>query len=102
MDDLKMSVYISARNMIASTPADYEYICVSLLQALYSEVGFYVSFADRKEILEEFFHEFFDLYDGYWDQTMHHNFRDGKHRAWWSCDWKEPRLAILDFIINNR
>jgi len=101
MDDLKMSMYISARNMIGSTPPGHNYVCIALMGALASEVGLQVAFQDEKKALKEFFPEFFALYDGYWDESMYHA-KKGKHRAWWPCEWKEPRLAILDFIINNR
>ncbi len=102
MDDLKMALYISARNTIASTQPRYNYVCIALLETLASEIGLYVHFKDEKKALKEFFPEFFALYDGCWDQTLHHDSKSGKHGAWWPCGWKEPRLAILDFIINNR
>lgn len=98
---MKLSMYVKARNLIASTKPVCDHVCVALLQALVSEMGLYVAYEDAKEILEEFFPEFFELHDGYWGRDMFH-VETGKHRAWWPFDWKEPRLVILDFIINNR
>ena len=111
MDDLKLSIYMEARRMIEEGKS--EFVCRALRYATEDITGmaFECGGATLHAVLEEFFPEFFELYDGKywsfdWEPTGEKVFYSAgeldTHSAWWFYEWKEPRLAIIDFIINNR
>ena len=111
MDDLKLSIYMEARRMIEE--GEQGFVCCALQHATEDIAGlaFEEGGATLHAVLEEFFPEFFELHDGeYWsfdweltgEKVFYGASELGKHSAWWVYEWKEPRLAIIDFIVNNR
>lgn len=56
-----------------------------------------------EQILEEFFPEFFQLFDyEFWTDNDRRTGNDDKHTAWFEYNDKKRRLDLLDFIIANR
>lgn len=105
MDDMKRAMYIAARNDVQkSEPRLGCFICCNLNNELKAQGLNLNDYALADQILEEFFPEFFDLFDyAFWTDgfRMVRNNYD-KHTAWFAYADKKRRLAILDFIIDNR
>lgn len=104
MDDMKRAMYIAARNAVQKPePRLGCFICWNLKDELKAQGLNLNGYALGEQILEEVFPELFDLFDyAFWrgDNRRRHN--DDKHTAWFEYTDKKRRLAILDFIIDNR
>lgn len=119
MDDMKREMHIRAKKHIASGETDF--ICWALLAELadtfnsYSGAGVIyiggqglVTGSDLDSLLEEFFPEFFELFDGvFWtiaDTVDPEEIRSstGLHEAWFQWQDRERRQRLLDFLITHR
>lgn len=110
MDDMKRAVYMEALRAIKK---GYEYgstgfVCLDLDEALKEVAGGpplknLGDFRMLDETLVEFFPEFFELFDGHaWTQDGECINKQNQHGAWWEKCWLEPRIRILEFILDNR
>jgi hypothetical protein len=108
MDDMKRAIYMEAlRLMKAEQGLDSTgFVCVDLNKALQTVAGGRASIYEidkLDDMLEEFFPEFFAFFDGSaWTKAGEPVGKNHKHGAWWEKHWFEPRIRILEFILNNR
>lgn len=107
MDDIRREMYIRARALILS--GEENFIC----WALFREIGDTCNipdmegFVEFETTLEEFFPEFFALYDGvFWPLELSEESHSvgvlTPHKAWFDYLDKPRRLRLLDFLINHR
>lgn len=102
MDDLKRTIYIRALELVQQHKT---YICEALYLAFDEIVGLQAyCYAE----LEEYFPEFYSLADyktwsksGFsgvsarpWEKLEH-------NQVWWAISWQEPRIRILNCILNT-
>ncbi len=117
MDDMKRAMYMEALRTLKSgiyyyrIPEEAEstgFVCLDLREALKvvaggSSLKTLDGFRKLDETLVEFFPEFFELFDGHaWTQAGERIIKMDQHGAWWEKCWLEPRIRILEFILNNR
>jgi hypothetical protein len=99
MDDYKRALHMSAQRLLSERRV--KVVCSSLERAISDEGALF----EIHDVIEELFPEFFSLHDvRIW-------FRDGTHLApphetasnfvWWDCRWFEPRIRVLDCVLNN-
>lgn len=119
MDDMKREMYIRAKARIASEGTAF--ICWALLAELadnfnsrsmdgviYIKGQGPITGSDLDNLLEEFFPEFFQLFDGtFWFMKGTLDFEDrcpvaGPHEAWFNGNDRERRYRLLDFLITHR
>ena len=89
-------------------PPDYETLTYGTLnyEQLDSEILNYeykVMLGDFKinELLQEIFTEFLCLYDCIcWNKNGESSQCEHRDGVWWEAYWLEPRLRILDYILN--
>ena len=102
MDSLKLQLYLRAREHIQQ--GKNTFCCWALGEAL-SDFGLIskgVGILNFPELHQEFFPEFFSLYDGsYWDKEGGNYSQCPEDSAWWSSPWIEPRLRALDIAISR-
>lgn len=97
MDDFKRGIYLAARQGLQ---ADKDAFLCLLLKGEIERLGPGKWLTDGE--LEEFFPEFFALWDGYWSgATIRVSL--GPHDAWWNLDEAgyNARLATLDFLLTR-
>ena len=119
MDDMKLGMYLRAKARIASKETDF--ICWALLAELADNFNSrsgagviyiggqgLVTGSDLNSLLEEFFPEFFDLFDGtFWPLGIPTNLEEvnpvtSPHEAWFDWADVERRQRLLDFLITHR
>lgn len=102
MDSLKLQLYLRARERIQQNKNVF--CCLALEKAL-SDFGLIpkgFSILNFPELHQEFFPEFFSLYDGsYWGKEGGNYSQYPEDSAWWSSPWIEPRLRALDIAISR-
>ncbi len=102
MDSLKLQLYLHARARVQQ--GNNIFCCWALEKAL-SDFGLISKAGSRLSLLElrqEFFPEFFSLYDGsYWDKEGGNYSQCPEDSAWWDSRWIEPRLRALDIAISR-
>ena len=104
MDDLKRKIYMRALELIHYNKKPY--ICAALDLA-YAEIA--GEWLDDYGELEEFFPEFFNLADyRTWiissspDRIFAEPWKcKDEGKIWWSSWWQEPRIRILNCILNT-
>ncbi len=110
MDDMKRAVYMEALRVMkkSSWYGSTGFVCLDLNEALKviaggSPLKTLGDFRNLDETLVELFPEFFELFDGHaWTQDGECINKQYQHGAWWESGWSEPRVRILEFILNNR
>jgi hypothetical protein len=108
MDDMKRAIYMEALRLMKDEQERWStgFVCLDLNRALQTVAGdrAWVHGVDKfDDVLEEFFPEFFAFFDGSaWTETGARIDKEDKHGAWWEKHWFEPRICILEFILNNR
>lgn len=107
MDDMKRAMYMEALRVMkkSSWYGSTGFICLDLNEALKVLVGGlpFKTLGKLDETLVEFFPEFFEFFDGHaWTQDGECINKQNQHNAWWEKGWLEPRIRILEFILDNR
>ena len=102
MDDLKEKIYLLALDIIKKGEASF--VCDALEKS-------YVEYTGAEGLLgheerQEFFSEFFNLYDGrYWyypvGDFIKFMTKSRIHGCWWQYGLVEPRERILRLILNR-
>jgi len=103
MDDIKKAIYLEALRI---TKRDNDnFICINLVLALQNILNLndtYVIESNQvKKIIKEFFPEFYILFD---NKCWYKNGKSEKYDArnwWWEPEWNEPRIRILNYILNH-
>ena len=103
MDDLKRTIYMRALDLV--NKPEKPYVCVALTTAFEEIIGYQPSCEELQEYLPEF-HDLIDyktwvkfencdtISARSWDNYV--NFR-----GWWTHFWQEPRIRILNCILNT-
>ncbi len=90
MDDYKYSIWLEVRRLIES--GEESWICIALSKATYGK--FKVDYW-----IDELFLEFTSLFD---DEIWFKSGRcDVAYSAWFEYNWKEPRLRVIDMLLNR-
>jgi len=104
MDDMKKAIYLEARCRIENGS---EFLCNALLRAICSVTGLPIPDGNDYSLIKCILPEFYELDDGkFWFKraiTRKWLYRgEGEQEAWWEANWPEPRLAVIDFLLENR
>jgi hypothetical protein len=110
MDDYKRTLYMIAlrdlQELQRTGSSNRVWLCVRLATVLQCEhqasAGDYIGSVD--ELVQEFFPEFLELFDGsYWThrKDIHKHRYSAVVAAWWSKDWLEPRIRILECLLRD-
>ena len=98
MDDFKRGIYLAARQGLQ---ADKDAFLCLLLKGEIERLGPGKWLTDGE--LEEFFPEFFALWDGYWSGATKVLSVYNQHEPWWSLDktGHTSRIALIDFLLTR-
>lgn len=103
MDDYKRALLMHVRNELVNSKK-LESICFSFLDQF--DIEGYPGDRRGLDYIKGMLPEMDALCDhktwlkGEYCET-NHIYNDGTD-YWWSCGWKEPRIAMIDFLLNNR
>lgn len=102
MDDYKRALLMHVRNELVNSKKP-ESICFSFLNQF--DIEGYPNYVGGLEFIEDMLPEM----DALFDYKIWLNDGSGTNYAynngtgyWWSYGWKEPRIAMIDFLLNNR
>jgi len=106
IDDYKRELLMRVRNRIENAKRfesfNTDYICYAIKSVLFEETSsYFLDYILLEDFIAELFPEFIDMFDGFcWYED------GGKMKAllgytWWESGWKEPRIRILDTILQT-
>lgn len=119
MDDYKRALYMRVHDKLIDPASFHDSICFMILREIGIDKGSYLQgSAPGLSFLEDLLPEMDALFDSkqwfqpeeepvpnrwpaFWE-THEYCFNDGNDYWWSPCDWAEPRIAMLDFLLNNR
>lgn len=119
MDDYKRALLMRVRDRLMNPDIFHDSICYEFLREIGIEKGSYLpGSAPGLSFLEDLLPEMDELFDNkQWFQleeepvqerwiqlweAPYSVFNDGNDYWWSPCDWTEPRIAMIDFLLNNR
>ena len=102
MDDIKRAIYLEVLNELKKPNKDV-FICKELYFALRDIYGIVGSGGgiDAICLIEEFFPEFYDLFDGYAYGT-NSRWETEKNKTWFSYTNRQARITLINFLLSNR
>jgi len=107
MDDYKRALYMRVRDRLMGPKKDHDSICFTLMSELGNE-------GHMKDIynlcfIEGLCSEMKELFDektwckpGVWKDTTYSSNKYNTNYWWTPYNWTEPRIAMIDFLLNNR
>ncbi len=106
MDDYKRALLMRIRDRLMDPQSFHDSICYEFLREIGIEKGSYLpGSAPGLSFLEDLLPEMDELFDSkQWSfyEEKAPIFNDG-YDYWWSpCNWTELRIAMIDFLLNNR
>lgn len=106
MDDYKRALLMRMRDRLITLDIFHDSICYEFLREIGIEKGSYLpGSVPGLSFLEDLLPEMDELFDSkqwsfYEEKAPVFN---GGYDYWWHPrDWVEPRIAMIDFLLNNR
>ena len=101
MDDLRRAIWMEVREQIVNTAEPRIFVCEILWDVAYTRLGIPL------RQVEDFFPEFFQLWDGYLltysGRLQYSGDESGANKPWWPCneEGRRCRLAAIDYILSR-
>ena len=108
IDDYKRELLMRVRDRIENSEKFEEqygtrFICCAMKYILCEEevVDFLEDSTSLAELVDEIFPEFIAMFDGvcWCEDSVYYEITS--NQGWWEIDWKEPRIRILDTILQT-
>lgn len=107
MDDYKRELYMRVRDRLMDPKQAHDSICLSLMSELGNEG--HMKNIYNQSFIENLCSEMKELFDEktwykprVWKDTTYNPNKYNTNYWWDPYDWVEPRIAMIDFLLNNR
>lgn len=97
MDDMKKAIYLNILQKLENPYGETSFICNELRAAL-KELG---DVKPYEYIINDFFPEFNDLFDGYY-YGIDRRWEVDKDDRWFSYENRKARITLIKFLLSNR